>query len=119
MATMTLQEISALSKTQLIDMVKHGMVSVIITTDERAMDTKKEIPQEFAVLLGHPISIGAAARKYNLNGPTISRWVKKGDIPIIGKAGQKVMIDEGYIANRSFVYHQDPGQGKRHFEREK
>jgi len=114
------EQLQNLSMTDLINLVKHGMVSVTMTqeiTIPYTMD-KEEIEQKYAHLRGTPISISAAARKYNLQHPTISRWVKRGYIQRIGMDKNRVLIDEAQIAYCAEVYHSRPGQGHWLFDNE-
>ena len=69
-------------------------------------------------LIGQAIHMGDASRKYGIPHPTLSRWAKKGFIPVLGKDGQKTLLDEGYVAYCATVYKNNPGQGKRIFDKD-
>jgi len=75
---------------------------------------KEELPayKKHAHLQEVEIGIGEAAREYNLNQPTISKWVKAGYIRVIGHEGQKVLIDKADVAYCAEIYHGRGGRGK-------
>lgn len=58
------------------------------------------------------IGMGEAARKYNVPTQTVSRWVQKNYIKVLGIDGQKKLISEQDVAYCSDVYHEKRGQGK-------
>lgn len=59
------------------------------------------------------ISILAASRKYDIPHGTISRWVKKGLIPILLETRNWLYVDEVKLAEVIQRYKQNPGQGKK------
>ncbi len=81
-----------------------------ILVDERQIEIltlgKESLPEykKHAHLKGTSIWLSAAERKYNIPGPTISRWVKAGIIKKLGKDGNKVLLDEADIAYCAEVY---------------
>jgi hypothetical protein len=108
------QDISNLNPYQLQDLIKRGIVRVMLpnTVDLNSM-TKYDQPeyQKFSHLHGVAISICAAGRKYRVAHPTISRWVRRGYITVIGKDKNKVMIDESDIAYCSEIIKSKSGSG--------
>jgi hypothetical protein len=75
---------------------------------------KESLPEykRHSSLRGINISIGDASRKYKIPHPTISRWVKRGIIPLLGYRGNRTLIDEADIAYCSEIYHKRGGSGK-------
>jgi len=63
-------------------------------------------------LKGKPISIREASRKYDIPDRTIGRWAIDGIIKVLGKDGNKKLLDESYVAYTYEVRKQRPGQGK-------
>ncbi len=53
-----------------------------------------------------------AEEKYGVPSPTISSWVKKGYITLLGNEGNKKFLDEQDVAYCAKVYHARRGQGK-------
>lgn len=67
----------------------------------------------FKHLVGKPIGIGEAARKYHVNQPTLSRWKDKGLVKVVGQDGQKIFLDEASVARIVAYYKSRPGRGRR------
>ena len=68
---------------------------------------KKETADEyenFSKLAGVGISISAAARKYNIPQPNISKWKKRGLILEIGKDKNKILVNEQDVAYCVSIY---------------
>ena len=59
------------------------------------------------------ISLSEAERKYKMPNPTISRWVKRGYIPILLRTNRELYIDEAKLVEVIRRYKQNPGQGKK------
>jgi hypothetical protein len=116
MTNLSPAELDRLSKSQLIELAKRGIVRVMsdIPFTEIVTMPKSDLPeyQRVAHLAGVSIHVREAARKYNIPFQTISRWVQRGLIKRLGMHGQKVMIDEADIAYCAQVYHAKHGQGK-------
>lgn len=70
--------------------------------------------EPFQQLAETPISISAAARKYNVPQQTITRWLqKKFPIAVLGTQGRKKLISEGDVAYFCVIYQQAGGhQGR-------
>lgn len=75
-------------------------------------------------LRGVGIGINEASRKYDIPQPTISRWVKRGWIDLLGKdvtypQNRRLLIDECQMAYCAEVYHikqaEERSQGRRLF----
>jgi predicted site-specific integrase-resolvase len=79
---------------------------------------KESLPeyQVNAGLLGVPISINEAGRKYKLNTSTLTRWMQRGLIRQLGNDGRKTLLDEADVAYCAGVYRQNSGQGKWAFD---
>lgn len=58
------------------------------------------------------ISIRAASRQYEIPHPTLSRWVKKGYIPILLRTKNELYISEDKVVELVSRYKLAPGQGK-------
>jgi predicted site-specific integrase-resolvase len=105
---------------QLIRVGKIRSAMVVNTIYVAEADVMARIPREdrpeykrFSDMDGSPIGIAEAARKYNIPQPTISRWVKKGFIRVLGRHGkQKVLINEIDVAYCAEVYRLKAGQGR-------
>ena len=59
---------------------------------------RESIRASVAYLDGQPIGIGEAARKYGLTAQSVSRWARAGYIRILGREGQKVLLNEADVA---------------------
>ena len=112
---MTQEEIEQLTPRQLKDYIRRGIITVM--TDTKLPTTKEETPeyQQNAALAGQPIHVSAAARRYDIPQPTISRWVKLNYIKVLGMQGNKKMLDWADVAYCAAVYKKrqaDGAQGK-------
>jgi hypothetical protein len=103
-------------------LLDRGIVDVMVTPTLQAYDDVNDIPvtalpefEPFKKLLGKPITMSAAARKYRLRVQTISGWVARLNIPRIGTGPHgAVLIDEAYIAYFARRYKTlKPGPGRR------
>ncbi len=83
-----------------------------------ALLPRESLPEylESKELQGVPISINEAGRKYHLNTSTLTRWMQRGLIAQLGKAGNKTLLDEADVAYCARVYGQNKGQGKWAFD---
>lgn len=109
-------------ETSLNNLINSGTIGVINFSGEYlvSMDELHEnLPRNFLPeykqydhLANTPISMGEAARKYDVPTPTISRWVKRNYIKVLGLDGQKKLLSEQDAAYCADVYHQNNGQGK-------
>lgn len=59
------------------------------------------------------ISIREAARKYDIDHSTISRWVSRGYIPVLLREKNWVYINEKILVEYINKYKQDAGKGKK------
>lgn len=115
MTTMTKADLENLSISQLKNWVERGIVRVDMLTETYPTTmTKFETPEYLQVshLRGVAIGVREASRKYKVPSPTISRWIKRGIISIIGKSANKLLIDEADVAYCSNIRSQKPGAGK-------
>lgn len=84
--------------------IDREQVEVVLATAEVEMKNHKTTPGG--------ISISDASRKYKVNQPTISTWVKKGYIPVLSRTGWQTFIDEATLAQIVKLYKKAPGPGK-------
>ncbi|MCW4004957.1 MAG: helix-turn-helix domain-containing protein [Candidatus Bathyarchaeota archaeon] len=108
-------DLEHISHTQLINLVKRGIVRIdMLTTLPINAMSKYDTPeyQRHSNVRGKSISIREASRKYNVPNPTISRWVRRGLIKIIARINNKIMIDEADVAYCADIRSQNPGAGR-------
>jgi hypothetical protein len=101
---LTRKEIANLSPTTLKDLAERGIIQVM--TNSQPFPTTIEETPEFkknAKLKGTPIHQSAACRKYDVALSTMSQWVSKGIVPVLGKDKNKIMLDEAYVAYAATV----------------
>jgi hypothetical protein len=79
MTNLSPAELDQLSKRQLIDLAKRGILKVMsdITLTEIVTMPKQDLPEykRVAHLAGKPIHIGAASRKYHVASP-VEAWIE-------------------------------------------
>jgi hypothetical protein len=63
------------------------------------------------------ISVREASDKYEVPSPTISRWVKKGLIPVALRTKNWLYIDEDKLVEVVKRYKLNPGRGKKTIKR--
>jgi hypothetical protein len=97
------ETIRGLGLAGLLDLVERDRLSIMMTIDETPEDP---------TLNGKPIWVSEASRKYSVPIGTISRWIQKGYVRPMGKAGNKTLVDEGSIARAARKYQKNPGKGK-------
>jgi hypothetical protein len=68
--------------------------------------------KRFEKFQGVAISIGQAARDYNIPQPTISGWKKRGLLKQVGVEKNRILIDKQDVAYCAYIYHKNE-QGKR------
>lgn len=115
-------ELKKLTGPELKSLVNRGILQIVKTTDKDPSElTYKDYPEykKHAHLAGCEISISESSRKYKVPPPTISRWVKKGLINRIRKAGARVLIDEADVAYCAEVQTSRRGQGKWLFNKDR
>ncbi|MDT8899427.1 hypothetical protein QYE77_14275 [Thermanaerothrix sp. 4228-RoL] len=119
-----------LDEARLRDLVEKGKIragifpgsdEVLVSEDEVRSEAiqekglrKEDLPeyQKHAEKRGRPIWIREAERVYRVPAETLSTWAKKGYIRIIGKKGNKVLLDEADVAYCSDVYKKSGKQGR-------
>ena len=117
-----------LNSVRLQDLIRTGTLKAIRMKGETIVDEEKveeivskpkkedlEEYKQFAHLAGEKIWMREAARKYNINQRTLSRWVQVGYIKRLSDDGYRVYLNEQEIAYCAFIYSQRAGQGKRIF----
>jgi excisionase family DNA binding protein len=75
---------------------------------------KEDLPEfkRYAHLKGFGIWVRKAEEKYGVPSPTVTNWVKKGYIGIIGQEGNKILLNEQDVAYCAGIYQSNRGQGK-------
>ena len=94
------------------NLIQRGILEVM---ESQPIPTKKEETPEYKKhkhLKGKPIHLSGAARKYDVPLVTISQWVKKGYISVMGMDKNKKMLDEADVAYCAEVRKNRQGQGK-------
>lgn len=113
------KKISDLSPAELKSYAERGIIQIVITNK---LPTRIEDTPEYkknAHLAGTQIHISEAARKYDIPQQTISRYVTKGIIKSIGRDGNKIMLDESYVAYaKEVIKRKKAGQGKWIFDKD-
>ena len=109
---MVAPDLDRLSKTQLINLIERGILS--ITMSDKIPNNREDTPeyQQVANLRGTRIHIREAARKYNVPQTTINQWIRRGLITVLGKDKNKTLIDESDIAYCAIIRKQRPGAGR-------
>jgi hypothetical protein len=88
------------------DLLKSG---ILPDMDMPALVTKKSehpVYKKYSDLADKPIHNRLAERKYQVPSPTITRWVKRGLIRVLGKNKNRQMLNEQDIAYCADIYHQ-------------
>jgi len=100
-----------LSKRELLNMIEHGKLIIMYK------ESKEDRPewQKVKHLQGVGIHLSEAARKYSIPLGTISRWVKRGLISVIGYDGNKTILNEADVAYLKEIYKTRGGRGRRVF----
>ena len=65
---------------------------------------------------GTPITLRAAARRYDLQHGTLGRWARQGLVVVLSPSkglGYTCVLDEASVESIAMSYHRDPGRGKR------
>lgn len=116
-------DISGLTIEKLKDLQERGIINIMLAspTLQQGYTNVSDVPitdlpdfQPFKHLIGQGISYSEARRRYNVTHQTLMRWAQRGDIPILGKDKNRVLIDEGYVAYYAHRYHSlSPGRGRR------
>lgn len=104
--------IKDLSPAELKNYISRGILRV--TMETKLPMCIEDTPEYllFKKLKGKKIGVAEAGRKYKIPNPSISRWTRKGFIKIIERVGQKVLLDESYVAYCVYIYLRYPGQGR-------
>ena len=109
-------DLGKLSKSQLISYVERGILEVMIKPPVATMAQirKEDLPEykKHAHLAGVGIHVREASRKYGVPHPTISRWVQRGIIRVIGQEANRVLIDEADTAYCVEVWRANRGSGR-------
>ena len=113
-----------LSVDELRERAQSGMLKLYIThVDGRKIEMvqmpdrplrKEDLPEykKHAHLAGVPTWISQAARDFGIPHQTISKWVKKGIIRVLGKRGNKTLIDSADVAYCAEIYRRRRGRGR-------
>lgn len=75
---------------------------------------KEDLPEykKHAKLNGVAIWVSEASRKYKIPHGNLARWSKSGLISILGKDGNRTLLNEQDVAYCADVYEKHKGQGK-------
>ncbi|MBI3762225.1 MAG: MerR family transcriptional regulator [Chloroflexi bacterium] len=84
----------------------------VAAADMPLFDRPAYIAKHFAHLIGTPIWVSEAARKYGIPSPTISVWTKHGHIKQIEHDKNRVLLDEADVAYCAKVHEERGGQGR-------
>jgi hypothetical protein len=92
----------------------NGEIFVDALTLPKKIVKKQDVPEykRFEKFQGVAISIGQAARDYNIPQPTISGWKKRGLLKQVGVEKNRILIDKQDVAYCAYIYHKNE-QGKR------
>jgi len=104
-------QLEKLNKRQLLSMLEDGKLIIMYR------ESKEDRPewQNVKHLQGVGIHLSEAARKYSIALGTISRWVKRGLISVLGYDGNKTILNEADVAYLKEIYKTRGGRGKRVF----
>jgi len=78
---------------------------------ETIAEERKRLKSEPAPQGG--ISLKNAEREYGINTGTLSRWVKKGLIPVLLRTKNWLYVDRSILEEVVIRYKKDPGRGKK------
>lgn len=98
MKTLTVKDINNLTPYKLKHYMEQGILRVMNT---QPIPTRLEETKEFkkhAKLIGVPIHLREACRKYDIALSTLSRWVNRGLVKKLPAIKNKIMLDEAYVA---------------------
>lgn len=113
------KKLRELSPAELKSYAERGIIQIVI---KNKLPTRIQETPEYrkaSHLAGIKIHISEAARKYKIPHQTISRYVTKGIIKTLGKDGNKVLLDESYVAYvKEVITHKKAGQGKWMFDKD-
>jgi hypothetical protein len=101
MKTLSTSEIDQLSPFELKYYIERGMLRVMKTKPIPPRPARIEETPEFkkhSKLIGTPIHLAEACRKYNIALSTMSQWTKRGLIKKLAPDKNKIMLDEAYVA---------------------
>jgi len=84
--------------------LKEEKIQMVLATAELEMKNRKAPPGGISIMDG--------SRKYGVIPSTISRWVKRGYIPVLAKTAWQIFIDEATLAQVAEIYRKSPGPGK-------
>jgi hypothetical protein len=77
----------------------------IVVSEASETKTKEDILKEqYAKLIGQPITVTDAAERYNVHRDTIIEWKKKDYITVL-KPGYRMELDEAEVAYCADIYH--------------
>jgi hypothetical protein len=117
MKELTRKELDKLTPFELKHYSELGILRVMKT---KTIPTRIEETTEFKKyksLVGTPIHLREACRKYKIALSTMSRWVNRGLVKKLPEEGNKVMLDEAYVAYAvSVLRSHDKTQGQWLFE---
>lgn len=98
---LTQKQLDKLTPFELKYYIERGILRVMETKPIPPRPTRIEDTPEFKKhkkLIGTPIHLSEASRKYNIALSTISRWVHRGLVKKLPGIKNKVVMDEAYVA---------------------
>jgi hypothetical protein len=101
-----------LTGNELKSYIQRGIIRIVKA--QPIPKTIEETPeyQKFKHLKRVEIHIAEAGRKYDVPHQTIVRWKQKGFVKVLRKDGQRICLDESYVAYCVYVFRQTSGQGR-------
>lgn len=110
------------SMSSLNRMIQAGKIKAVEIAGEIAVSEnsllsnmkKEDLPEykKFAHLAGQAIWPRKAAKIYNIPYGTISTWISKNLIKIVGREKNRILLDEQDVAYCAEIYNERRGQGK-------
>jgi hypothetical protein len=94
-----------------IEISKSPAGEIVVSEINEVTKTKADIlKEEYTDLVGQPITLSDASKKYNVIRRTIERWITQDYIAVINPNNYPIEIDEAEIAYCADVYHQRKGK---------
>lgn len=112
MTAMPMLAINDMPANELKQLIQRGIIKIVNAKPiPTTIDATPEY-QKFKHLKGVEIHVAEAGRKYNMPNPSITRWKQKGFIPVLRQEGNKLLLDESYVAYCVYVFRSIDGQGR-------
>jgi len=111
-------ELREMAESGKIDAVQLPDGDVIVSENSVQEKVRKEDLPEYkkhAHLIGRPIWLSEAERKYGIPNKTLYRWMKSGIIAFLHSDGYRTFVDEADVAYCAEIYRKYGTQGRRLF----